>query len=255
MRSRGWTIGIDPNVKKNFASISKYHHSGRNALLEVDIELSPRYIEVHFFQNVVFENVNGGKYDFDKLKKMPYLIKLSYYKESQKICDYLHREFSMEIIQQTPPDDAIEHILYNHRSNSFTRNKIKSIHEIPQYMSDYDHKYNSTDRDGKKITCGQLKYFRDWNGRLSRGYAWHNINNMWWVVERKNSLRNIASFDMFDLTDADKNQRRKVKAKIPESYTLKMRNIEHLLCKRSLICIEKEKSSLTGSHHAHLPNE
>ena len=85
--------------------------------------------------------------------------------------------------------------------------------------------YNSRDRDGKTVYNGEAKYFRSWNGRLYRGRVYHNINNMWWVILDRFTVRNVASFELFDLTPED-NRRRQEKPRIPEAYQKRRQAIE-----------------------------
>ena len=63
----------------------------------------------------------------------------------------------------------------------------------------YDYKHNSNDANGKKIICGDTKYFY-YNKRLSKGKAYHNINNMWWIISN-DKLNNKASFELFDFQE------------------------------------------------------
>jgi hypothetical protein len=71
---------------------------------------------------------------------------------------------------------------------------------------------NAVDRDGKVIKNGQVKYFRHyWSGRLMRGEAIYNINNMWWVVMNETSATNIAAYELFDPTPEDFKHRKIVR--------------------------------------------
>ena len=49
----------------------------------------PNGFEIVFFQNVIHKNPHGGRYDFDKLKKMPYLIRLQYTRYMRMVVDTL----------------------------------------------------------------------------------------------------------------------------------------------------------------------
>lgn len=42
---------------------------------------------------------------------------------------------------------------------------------------------------------GELRWFYDWGGRRRVGYVFHNINNMWWVVDG-DRVTNIAGHDI-----------------------------------------------------------
>ena len=84
--------------------------------------------------------------------------------------------------------------------------------------------YNGRDRDGKTLRNGEIKYFRYYDGYLRRGRIYHNINNMWWVIANKMEVRNVACFELFDLTPEDK-RGRQVRARIPEEYAARIKAI------------------------------
>ena len=63
----GFDVQADPNVDK---IIRKDHYIGKFHELEFEAKKYPNGFEIGFFQNVVYENPNGGRYDFDKLSKV-----------------------------------------------------------------------------------------------------------------------------------------------------------------------------------------
>ena len=80
----------------------------------------------------------------------------------------------------------------------------------------YSEPYNGRDREGLTLHNGDIKYFRAWNGYLYRGRIYHNINNMWWVIVDKYTVRNVAAFNLFDLAPDDKRGRlAKAKSYLP----------------------------------------
>ena len=63
-------------------------------------------------------------------------------------------------------------------------------------MSEYDHSNNSKDRDGKKINCGDEKYY--YNRKvLSKGVVYHQLNNRWYVISG-GELDYVSSWELFD---------------------------------------------------------
>jgi len=40
-------------------------------------------------------------------------------------------------------------------------------------------------------------WFYDWKGRLNKGTAYYNINNMWWVITGKYGYRNMGCHDLY----------------------------------------------------------
>lgn len=73
----GFNVQKDPEVDK---IIRNNYWIGKRGDLEFQAEKYPNGFKIQFFQNVVYENSNGGKYDFDKFQKMPYMIQLQYKK-------------------------------------------------------------------------------------------------------------------------------------------------------------------------------
>lgn len=212
----GFKVGKDAYIKKQFAILSPLHDYGKRGVLEFKSHIYPTGFHFEFFQNVVRENKNGGEYDFGKRRKMPYLVgKLFDYTE-QRLVAFIAEGVDCSRTTANVPDEAAAHLLHNFQTTSFTRNKIQSLSEIEGMMSDYDHKCNSFDREKKIIKCGQVKYFRDSvTGCLMRGVAYHNINNMWWVITSRYTLRNLACFELFDATPADYEVRRAKRVRIP----------------------------------------
>lgn len=136
-------------------------------------------LKFEFFQNVTLpENKNGGRYDFDKYSKFPYLLRLRLKLAIRTLIEAIRPLCDATITCTDTPNNAVERILKNFRESSFSRNQINTLDEIESYMSDYDFSQNNNDRDKKKIKCGDIKYFYSYDGYLHRGRVYHNINNM-----------------------------------------------------------------------------
>ena len=218
MKERGFDIGRDPEIEEYYSSLSKDYWYGIKKDLEFKAKRYPRGFSIEFFQNINFENRNGGEYDFDKFDKAPYLIRLMWIKETEKMA---------ECIQGIIPD-AIDETdnEYKNSEDKVKNHLVESWHKPQKDMnfklSDLDGatcegNYNNTDRDGKTIYNGEIKYFRDYRGRLIRGKVYHNINNMWWVILNDTDYTNVADFKLFDPTEEDFKHRRIQKNKV-ESY-------------------------------------
>ena len=81
------------------------------------------------------------------------------------------------------------------------------------------------DRDKKTIRNGDIKYFRGRDGYLYRGRVYHDLNNMWWVITDKYTVRKAAAFELFDLGPDDK-RGRLARVRIPPEYLEKKKIIE-----------------------------
>lgn len=224
MKSRGFEVGRDPQVEKYYKCLSKDHWYGRKGALEFKAKRYPRGFSIEFFQNINYVNRNGGEFDFDKHKKMPYLVKLMWINETNRIAEFLK---TLDVGNNTKPD-------YKFAEDDIKRKYVDEWHH-PQENMDFSlteldgttdkYNFNNTDRDKKTIFNGQIKYFRDYNGRLMRGKVYHNINNMWWVITNKKEYRNIGSFELFNATEEDFKIRRLVEDKKPKDYLERIEKI------------------------------
>jgi hypothetical protein len=199
-KRRGFKVGKDEEMFKNYKIIAKNHKYGIKNGLEFNSEFYPRGFKFEFYQNEIFKNTSGGKYDFDKYEMMPYRLKLTYRNEVLKLASFLQKKGINVVIKRRLTD--IEKILEDEQSNTHIHGgNINSLDDIGKYMESdygrYDRTQNSTDRNKKQIVCGETKYFYDYNNILSRGVVYHHINNMWWVIVNGKRY-NISSFSLFD---------------------------------------------------------
>lgn len=218
MQDRGFRVGRDPRIEQHYKILTKDHWYGRKGDLEFKAERYPAGWKIEFFQNIVFENKAGGYYDFDKYKKMPYLIKLLFRNEVRHI-----KQFLIQFGYQDVSDP-----IYKLASDRIKAKYVESWHYPQKSMDEFQledlngqtdpYSYNHLDRDKKIIYNGQVKYFRDWNGRLVRGIVYHNINNMWWVILNDYKYTNKADFELFDPTEADFKARRVKEDRKPKKY-------------------------------------
>lgn len=65
------------------------HWEGIKGQLQFKSHIYPAGFDIEFFQEVVIENRNEGYYDFDKLEKMPYLIRCKFLISRKHICELL----------------------------------------------------------------------------------------------------------------------------------------------------------------------
>ena len=214
LAAEGFNVRQDPAAYKMFRRPD--HWIGKRGDLEFNAEKYPNGFKIQFFQNVVYENPHGGRYDFDKLEKMPYLIRIQYKKYMKKIIELLKMLVVVDDKTRKYPKLAEERIkcLYVecwHHEQKDTNFDLRSLDGLTQPA------YNGLDRDKKVLHNGDIKYFRDYNGYLARGAVYHNLNNMWYVITDKYTLRNIAAHELFDLAPDDFRGRQK-NPKIPKEY-------------------------------------
>lgn len=227
MEGRGFDVGRDPDIEKNYKILTKDHWYGRKGDLEFKCHRYPAGWKIEFFQNVVFKNKCGGFYDFNKYEKMPYMVKLLFLNECRHIAKFL---INQGVDNRSRPhykraEDRIkEHIVTRQFDVKF---KSPSEFNLGDHVcSSAGYANNRTDRDGKEIQNGQIKYIRHYDGRLRRGRVYHNINNMWWIVFDEFDYSNEACFYMFDPTPEDFKARRLKKDVKPKEYLLKKEKLK-----------------------------
>ena len=77
LKDEGFDVHHDESVSK---IIRRNYIEGIRRDLKFKAQRFPAGFEIVFYQDVVHENPHGGFYDFDKRRKMPYLIGLQYEK-------------------------------------------------------------------------------------------------------------------------------------------------------------------------------
>jgi len=195
--------------------IRKDYYYGRYHGLEFKAERYPAGFRITFYQNIIYENKWGGFHDFNKSEKMPYLQKLIFRKVVNKLRVFFESRGvgnGMKPLLKT----SEEKIKYNF-VESWHHKQIDMNFSLSDLDGTTAEEYNNKDRDKKTIFNGQTKYFRKYNGYLMRGRVYHNINNMWWAIVNQDEYYNIASFDLFDLTDDDK-RGRLARVRTPQTY-------------------------------------
>ncbi|MGF9644073.1 hypothetical protein AAIH69_13785 [Paenibacillus sp. MABNS29] len=197
MRNRGFVIGSDPRIDRDYPILSKDRFAGNKGELLFVGEKYNCGAKLEFYQEINVENPNGGRYDFNKFEKMPYLLQKRFLVEVRYMEQFLLEEgfvCDSEPVLKTSYDKVF------HELNSPSR------HWSSENLPDY----NALDKDGIRINNGEVKYFRGRKGTLMRGTVYHNINNMWWVIVNKDYYTNLASFELFDLATKPQNSLRKL---------------------------------------------
>lgn len=186
LEARAYTVTLDPRIERDYKCLSKSHRricrSTPDGLFECDAEWYPKGMKLECYQNVVFENKCGGRYDFSKLSKMPFLIRMRFLHFSKIVGQY----FATECIQEDPrlPDNASPLDQFNDgwKSDRFRRgndgwpdqSELKSWRQIT--------------RDGVAITQGMRAYSLHYNKRWVSGRLFGGINGMWKLYDNTNKM-------------------------------------------------------------------
>jgi hypothetical protein len=202
LRRNGWSIWRDPHIEENYKCLGKYHRRGRRGDLEMLAEASGCTLKVTFFQNVAnVENPHGGQYDFGKLRKMPYLLRLrTQFELSALAAKALKLGFADE--SETIPSGAFGKMVHQRKRWTSSHPRMYSDGSELRCRNDIDH-------DGNHLTDGAWRCAYDFNGRLIRGQVYYDANNMWWLIPNDSILHKMGSFELFAFDTAKHPRRRR----------------------------------------------
>lgn len=202
---RGWAIGPDAEIVKRHNCLKKYHRRGRKAELEAAIRISGRVVEIEIWSdNYQGTNRNGNRYGFGNPSMMPYLTRKRVEAEHRAIAAWASKKFETTISRapKRPPQiPALDFLALQYASSWHSD---KTLGRPVCSMA-----YNCKSADGAPVEHGATVWFLGRDGRFRRGRAYYNINNMWWVIESKHSITNIASHEIYMSQPADLRTRRR----------------------------------------------
>ncbi|WP_285020281.1 UvrB/UvrC motif-containing protein [Novosphingobium sp. fls2-241-R2A-195] len=186
----GFAIGRDPQIEKNWPILGRYHREGKRSTPAGDLwfsaETYPTGCRIEFFQQVVTVNSNGGKYDFDRRQKMPYLIGKAFEAALRRMRAHLiERGFAEEVKLESPVPDPMAYFNAKWNMEHERRNGTNRFQRGPDGWPDdtvIGSHGNRLDRDKVRIEHGSVRYFRTHRGHLMRGRVYGGINGMWMVI-------------------------------------------------------------------------
>lgn len=215
LEAKGFIVGRDPTIESRYPSRNRYHRIGRRPTPAGDLcfhaEASPTGCEFGFYQDVVTINHHGGRYDFDRRMKMPYLIGKAYEAAIRATRAHL---IGRGFIEVTPIADAVADPLgyFNARWDSdwdraAGRHRFKRGDDGWPVASELNS--NQVTADTPLPAQGSIWYFRDRGGRLGRGRVYGGINGMWMVIygPRPGDYTHKARFELFQCNPAAERRR------------------------------------------------
>jgi hypothetical protein len=200
LRSIGWKVGDDPQTKKHYPTLNQNHRYGRKGDLETAIRLCGRHLEIVLFQNVAnVTNINGGRYDFDKIQKMPYLLRVQAVWTMAALSVFLAQRhgYSLSMDVKLPVGAG-----WLTAMQSIEAEYASSYREPCHLRSDWSSSglYNRNSGDGQILEQGQTVWLKPDYGPLKRfwikGQAFHRFNNMWWVVAGQYQMHHCSAHEL-----------------------------------------------------------
>jgi len=206
MRRRGWSIRLDPRIHRNHRVLSANHRLGARGTLRCAIAISGRVVELDFWSQTSPQiNRNGRRYDFGRMASMHQLDRLRIELEFKRICAWLETLAPITVSRSADRDiPAMERIAKSY-AESWHSDKT-----LGRPICKYE--YNRKAADGVLLEHGQTVWFPDRKGRIARGTAYYNINNMWWVVAG-GQLFNEGSLSLFTAPPSDLRVKRNERAR------------------------------------------
>ncbi|WP_046868810.1 hypothetical protein [Microvirga massiliensis] len=104
LRQASFTVGRDETIHRNHRPISKYHTAGRHGDLQFVAEVYPVGCRFEFYQTLVSEHPNGGRYDFRKFRLMPYLVRKRFELTLRQLRELLLEWGFVETVDITSPN-------------------------------------------------------------------------------------------------------------------------------------------------------
>ena len=198
LRRRGHTVRQDPEIETNHPAIARDYWVGRIGDLESTIQLQGRSLAIEFFQNVAnVDNRYGGRYDSNKLQRMPQSIRIRCIVEMTAVLRKLRElgyTFGRPVFVEPLSLLAVRDVAagtsararlgtiedFNDRWDMFG-DRARGVHRFERDETGWPTAKeigHHLDRDGVVIRNGDLRYTRV-DGRLVCGIVRPNMNGMW----------------------------------------------------------------------------
>ncbi|MDO1582400.1 hypothetical protein [Rhizobium oryzicola] len=196
MRARGWSIRADRETRIRWPSLSPFQREGAKGTLRCAIEVAGRVVKVEFWSETAPQiNSHGRYYDFDKLKRMSAQDARRVELEIRRVIAWLEGVAPITVDRRN--EEHLRPMARIEKRYAESRHKDKALGR-PVPSGDHNRKA----KDGALLDQGQTVWFADYSGRILRGAAYYNINNMWWVIAG-GKLRNKACFELYTAAPAD----------------------------------------------------
>lgn len=192
----GWTV--EPWSRAGqYKAIGNNHRSCRKGALHAELSVSGRCIEFKMWQDVTqSENPNGGQYDFDKEKRMPYVLRLEMERTRRRIRDYLCNVFEGYTFE--PPREPPMGLKGLTAEEKAAHNRRTSGHYRPALdRAEISMPSNAVARDGGTIEHGARVWALDHKGRVITGTAYYSLNNRWQIVTGRYGLTYAGTESIF----------------------------------------------------------
>lgn len=185
LKGIGLSVEDDARIAARYPSLRATHREGFRGDLRWHGETYPTGCKIVFFQDLVTVNPNGGRYDFDRLAKMPYPVRLGFLR-ARRALDATLRDLGLtDTTKATSPNP--DPLRYFNDAWDGAYEKRHGVHRFERDETGWPSGrelagWPQRDRDGAPLAHGAIRYARDGKGRLLRGRVYGGINGMWMFV-------------------------------------------------------------------------
>lgn len=187
----GWVCTVPQDMVTQYSlSFAQRHRYCRKGDLQGELSVSGRCIEFKMWQGVAnITHPSGGKYEFDKEQKMPYLLRLEMDRTRRRVRDYLCAVFSGYTFSPAKPVigvagvTASEYAAYRRRTSG---HYVAELDRARICSTGY-----ATSADGHPLENGVRVYAQNRRGQMITGTAFYSLNGNWDVVTGRYSLECI----------------------------------------------------------------
>jgi hypothetical protein len=165
--------------------------------LKGELEVMGRSITFKMWQDVTpSENRNGGRYDFDKEARMPYLLRIEMERTRLRIRHYLCSVFTGYKFE--PPREPPMGLMGLTAEEKAAHNRRTSGHYKPALdRAEISMTSNAIACDGGTIEHGARVWALDHKGRVITGTAYYSLNNRWQIVTGRYGLTYAGTESIF----------------------------------------------------------
>lgn len=208
--------------------------------LFADLHVSGRCIKLEFFQNVNAPDRpdHGGRYQNDKEKHMPYVMRLEMERTRRRIRDYLLNVLTEYQFEQSEPKlgflgaTALECAAHHRRASGHYVAKLDRAH--------ISNKEQGFTVDGMPLENGTKVYAIAHDGRVICGTAFYSLNGSWQIVTGRYALTYVWHTEIYADCPGDprikrnaRQRRRRLEGELAEA--IKCMNFERAATLRDIL--------------------
>jgi hypothetical protein len=195
----GWKTTVPEDMIKSYGrAFAENYRRCVKGDLQAELRISGRTIDLKMWQDIanIGRKDGCGQYEFDKEKRMPYLIRLEMQRTRNRIRNYLCNVFEGYTFKEPKKSMGPQGLTAAEWIGSETKECCHYKPELGRRGGE-EHSYNNRSAEGDIVKHGARVYFANHHGQMETGVAYYNINSMWWVITGRYSMRNISSYSIY----------------------------------------------------------